>query len=404
LFALASTSSAQDKPSFCSGFSTPQDIVQCALERHPDVLRAQAQLSQGQMLESVAAQRPNPELDSKSTFGKSEGDPVANIELNLAHTFELGGKRGARIERAVADRDRISISLQRAREEVYFSTLLSLYRYRQLHDENRILDEALATFARILSHYKSRPNLGPEQQVSQRVFELAQADSQLKKSANQAELEVIRRRIGLAVGQNIALSAALLPPKKVDWPSFSSRPASTLAGSDVKAAQAELKLAETEVSLAQSQSWPDLKLGPSFNRQTQAGVSYNAFGFNLSVPLPLYQSNGAGRAYAERGVAAAEQSLRLVETQLNTEKETLLLQYDFFVKALKASVTLSEIEKKHQSIDALFSRGLIASSLVIESHRQIIEFTKTQNEQELQAVEALARIYRLEGKLLEEKL
>ena len=62
------------------------------------------------------------------------------------------------------------------------------------------------------------------------------------------------------------------------------------------------------------------------------------------------------------------------------------------------------MEKKHKNMESLFERGLIQSSLIIEAHRQMADFTESVNEQELRAVEALWSIYALEGRIPQEGL
>ena len=68
------------------------------------------------------------------------------------------------------------------------------------------------------------------------------------------------------------------------------------------------------------------------------------------------------------------------------------------------SAASQEINRKHKEIENLFDRGLISVSLLIEAHRQLIDFTKSKNDQELNAIEALARTYALDGRLFQEPL
>ena len=63
-----------------------------------------------------------------------------------------------------------------------------------------------------------------------------------------------------------------------------------------------------------------------------------------------------------------------------------------------------KLEKKHRKIESLFKRGIISTSLVIESHRQLIEFFNTRFEFENGATEALWNIYKLNGEIENKKL
>jgi cobalt-zinc-cadmium efflux system outer membrane protein len=389
----------------CSRLASPQDVIDCALSNHPEAQRARLSNQQAENLEDAASQRPNPEIAGKSVFGSSLGDDVINHELNLAHTVELGGKRGARMDKALAEKETVAASSQRSREEVLLETLHSLYRLRQIQAELHTLDEALETFGRIQRQFRSRPRRTPEQEVSLGVFDIAEGDYQLRRAALEVELATHTREIELATGREFEPSGNVLPPKRKSWPKLQDETApASFKGSAMNSVRAGLKLAEAELSVAQSLSWPNLKIGPSFESQTSGPFTFQTYGVNLSFELPIFQINGGGRAVARTGLDLAERSLTLRERELSNQRKILLQKYDFSVKAVQTSLTHSELEKKHRSTDALFARGIIPSSLVIEAHRQIVDFTKNQNEQELSALEALWKIYVLEGRAFEEKL
>jgi cobalt-zinc-cadmium efflux system outer membrane protein len=45
---------------------------------------------------------------------------------------------------------------------------------------------------------------------------------------------------------------------------------------------------------------------------------------------------------------------------------------------------------------------VVSSSLVIEAHRQLVDFTRQKHQSEMETVRSLWRIYALEGRLLAE--
>jgi cobalt-zinc-cadmium efflux system outer membrane protein len=372
------------------------------LQNHPDLVRGEALRKQADKFEPFARQRPNPELDSKGLYGEAiDGRNIFETESNLAHTFELGGKRSARIEKALAEKEEIDASYLKTKEDVYSSTLKILYRIRHVHAEMKTLEEALMTFSQIQRQYRSRPTLTPEQEVSLSVFQLAEGDYKFRKAALQTEENTLEKTIEISIGTPFPHKDSILPNKKEDWPQIKNVDL-PLKGAAIKFSEAELKHAKAELSLAKSNSWPDLKLGPSFETETEGGLTVYKYGLNLSIPLPLYQVNSAGRAYAWAGLLKSEHSLELRKKELSQERQILLTQYQKATKSLKESVNLSEAEKKHINVDRLFRRGVIPSSLVIEAHRQLVDFTKSQNEQELIALEALLKLKALSGTLFEE--
>lgn len=385
--------------------NSPQDVVDCALANHPDAQRAALTSQQAEEFESLASQRPNPELSGRSVFGKSLGDYILNHEMSLAHTLELGGKRGSRIDKALAEKDSVVASSLRSKEEALLETIRGLFRIRQLKDELHTLEEALETFSRIQKQFRSRLRRTPEQEVSLGVFDLAAGDYQLRKASLESELSNRIREIELSIGRDFQPSEKLLPLRKKNWPEMNDKiPVTLFNGSTMGLARAGLKLAEADLSVAQSLSWPNVKIGPTFESQTTGSLTNQAIGVNLSFELPLFQMNGGGRAVAQRGLDLAQRSLFLREQEVLNQRKALLTKYSNAVKALEASLSHHDLDKKHKNADVLFARGIIPSSLVIEAHRQLVDFTKNRNEQELSALESLWGLYILEGRAFGEKL
>lgn len=384
----------------CDSFTSPNDVLECALISHPDLVRGQGDLTRAEFLREQASQRPNPELNAKSVFGKNQDESVTNHEVNLAHTFELGGKRGARIDKAIAEKDQISSEFLKTKEEVYISVAKTLYRIRQVHAEIRTVDEALNTFEKIQKQFKARPRLAPEQEVSLSVFQLAEGDYRLRKTNLETEETSLERSLEVALGREFPHGQeSLLPQQNKNWPDLPAE-SRELKGSDLKIALSDLKNAQAEMEIAKGAAWPDLKLGPTIQSQTEGSNRYMMYGLNLTLPLPLFQMNGGGKSVAAAGLMRAEQSLELRKRELDQQRKILVNQYQKSSNALKGSASLADIERKHKGVERQFSRGVISSSLVIEAHRQMVDFTKSQHELELNALESLWRLKALDGSLL----
>ena len=86
---------------------------------------------------------------------------------------------------------------------------------------------------------------------------------------------------------------------------------------------------------------------------------------------------------------------------MNTEREIERSRYKAAVQTLSHLPSSSQVEKRSQKMRLLFGRGVVPSSIVVEAERQLLEFTRSKQEQELHALEALAKIYVTEGRLLE---
>lgn len=381
----------------CPNLETAEGIISCALARHPELAVSEAGLNQSVKLEQFARQIPNPEFDMKSTYGKSLGDKIVNVEMNLGFVLQLGGKRKARIQEAWAAQAEASGALLRTKEDVYISTLSSLIRLRQLSQEIEAMEHALSAFGHIQNLYRSYGQLSAEQQISLNIFQVAHGDYLAKKTSSILEQQRYVRNISYILGTTIELKPTMYPQPSSTWPKLMID--EDLNGSGIKLAEAELKRAQAELNSAKSESWPDLKIGPTIEQQTEGPFTFQSYGFNLSLPIPIFNINQGGRAHARAGVMRAEANLRSEKAKLIATKEVLIQQYNTVIDALRGMPEISTIESKHTKAEAFFKRGLLSTSLMVEYHRQIVDFIEDRNMLELSAVENLWRVYALEGKI-----
>lgn len=382
----------------CAPPQSAQVLLECAVGNDPTVRLAEARRAQATAEVGSTRQRPNPELETKGTWG----DGASQVELDLVHTLETGGKRGARIARARAGEESSSAELSAAKAETALKTVAALYRLRQLQGELSLIDEALKTFSSIGKQLRSRPRLAPEQEVSGSIFELAEADYALRRASLSAEQKGLLKGLETSTGIRLSTASLALPQPRQDWPEIPE--AGPIGDPAWLQAQAALKAAQAERGAAQAASWPDVRLGPSFQRQSGEGQTQRMIGLNLALPLPLYHRNAAGRERARRGEEVSALGAAATQTLVQAERESERAKYEEAVAALKATATRKEVHSKYERIEDFFQRGLISSSLVIEAHRQMLEFTRDRNEQELAAIRSLWRIRAIDGQFLGEKL
>ncbi len=380
---------------------TPRDILSCALKQHPEVLRAEGELRAASAMRGEARQIPNPEVSAESASFHEGDEPATKIEATYLHPFELGGKRAARIGEAAGRERTAQARLALAREQVASETLLKLTRVRQLRDEIRLVDEALATFKRIVSSYTSRPRRSGEQDISLSVFRMAQSDYEFRKSALLQERAELNAFFELAVQHPLSDIADIAPAARREWPVMETR---TLQSAQLQKGQAELAVAEAGLHRAQGQAWPDLMLGPRLESASGRGQSAQGYGAAMSLNLPLYQRNAGGKRAAQAGLDQAKLSLEQTTRELAAEQSKWQTIYTEAVRSYKEAPLLEEIEKHHSQSERLFERGLIQPALIIEAHRQMVDLAKSRHEQEQRALEALWQLYALEGRAMEERL
>ncbi len=198
------------------------------------------------------------------------------------------------------------------------------------------------------------------------------------------------------------MSDALFLPRRASWPELASKTNGDFKPASIRLIETSLHLAEAEKGVAKSEAWPDLKLGPDYEWSQGPSGSDKSLGVTLTLPLPFWNRNHGGIAVAEAEAAKARLSLNLAEKELAIERAGWLVKYENGVRSIKEGISSEEMRKRHQKLKRQYTSGLVTSSLVIEANRQILEFTKSKNEQELSTLEAFWNLKRLSGNLEEE--
>tara|TARA_B100001248_G_scaffold252134_1_gene227955 strand:+ start:8271 stop:9542 length:1272 start_codon:yes stop_codon:yes gene_type:complete len=384
----------------CGEIGNTKEFVVCALQNHPLIQESSYDLEIGKGLIKEARRIPNPEIELGVSQTDNIGQTSDTVDLALMMPIEIGGKRGSRINKALAKSELINSEVLKIQELVVLNSLLKIYRLRQVKVELGLIIESLSTFKKVKQQYKNRKSLGPEQAVSLDIFSLAEADYTMRHSALEAEKGELERELSLYIGKKIKPDKNILPKFKSEWPVLSDT--AKLAGSDILISRAKRKIAESELEIARSNAWPDLAIGPTYSVETENNDRITTVGVGLQMPLPVFNLNGGNKAVAYAEKRKAEVSQKTQEVNLANRRENLVEIYRSITNRLKKINPESLGEVKHKRIHRYLKRGVVEASLVIESHRQIVEFQEHTNEQELKAVSALWQVRALDGVLLDE--
>ncbi len=393
---LPLVSLAADAPSDCKA-SNYFELIKCAEKTSSEIGISEQQLKSAQELEGVSRQWINPELDAETV---SKGSKNSETTATLFFTLRLGGKRGALINEAQGEVERARANRDLGVSESRLGIMLGLYRLTHLKSEIHVEEESIQTFSKIINQYNKRPALSPEQDVSLSVFRMALADHQLGLNKLKSEEEKIYQMMVALTGIPKFIIAKSLPPRKQNWPTLETSIESE-PSPQVRAALAELKLARSRKEVAQGDSWPDLRVGPSVKTTEDSGIKATYVGFGLSMPIPIFTQNGSGRAYRAQRLIEAEMGLDQTRKKVTAQKAELINRYNQTVLAVKNSLSLSSINQKHDKIERQFFKGLVPSSLIIEAHRQIFDLEEKRNSAELEALEALGQVLILDNKFNE---
>lgn len=376
------------------------DVVACAMAESPMAKRARLATDQSKSLVDIAGQIPNPEIDIQSATGRKDGGDASSTDIGLLQPIEWGGRRSARISSAEAQGKILSAEQREVQADLVRETVRNLHRLRQVEIEKSLLKETVETLERIISQQSSRPALAPDQQVTLTVYRMALADAKIKQSEMFEEERKLEHYFHVSTGHSLAELKPVLPAAPTDWPEIPK-----IAGESSPAimkAMADRDFALARLSNEKSLVWPQLRLGPMAKLERNSVQNENLYGLRLMMDLPVFNQNGAGRAYANVAVAQSETLIQLTRDEESHERAEQTKVYASAVETLKNSPSVDSILKDFNRSQGAVRRGLIAGSLLIELHRQRSELIRSRNGRELRAIEALWLVHKFDGRIFTE--
>jgi len=388
----------------CAPIKSIQSLYDCIVKNHPEIKSAELSIEAARSARDKITQFSNPEFSIKSIQGKNAGESEGSTELSASINFtDTLLKRRSLGKLGKADEKVLIVDAQESVFRAKSQALISLYRYRQVLDELDLVSEAIITFKKIENQYKARKVRGPEQSVTLNLVELAQGDYELRRNHLNAEKTEIETAFKGVFGETFNLKREWLPKLKKVWPVITE--VELLKQTfEVRKFEAEKEKAEAEKSIAIADSIPKIVAGPMIQRTTSGSNQFMSYGFTLTVDLPILTLNGGGRNLADKNLSKSEYTYEYALKKAGFEKKLLLQRYSSAVESLKKSITIESLKQKHDQIDSLFRQGLTAGPTVIEAHRQIAEFSKSQHEHEIEAVHALMYLNTLSNKEIDEVL
>lgn len=399
LFATMSFAQAEERP--CDQIKTYHDFYHCSVQKHPAYNAAKLKVQEADALFEKSAQLKNPELEVKSLGGENAGEQVGSTEISLSVPLSQIWVKGAERDVGRAEQRLAEVESKESLMKVKKEVLKDIYRLRQVEEEIHLVMEAIDSFEKIEKQFKGRRARGPEQEITLNLVELAVGDYELKKNHLTTEKAEILSRIKAIWGPKEEIKKELLPPLKDKWPSVDGE-TNVGASFEVQRLVAESERADAEHRVANRESLPELNVGPVAERTTEGPNQYWSYGISVSMSLPLFSLNGGSRKLAEAKSAQARFMSEYAQKKSQLEKDILIHKYKTAVESLKKAASRGELTKKHSKIDSLFRQGLAAGGLVIEAHRQITEFTESQHEHEMLALDSYIELMALSGKDIEE--
>ncbi|MCR6478411.1 TolC family protein [Variovorax sp. ZS18.2.2] len=289
--------------------------IQIALDGNPEIAssRREVEAMEGARVQAGVFQNPTLSVEVEDVRRDTRTTTVL-----LSQPFELGGKRGARIEAAERAIDVARVQLETKYADIranvtaaFFATLISQDRVR--------LAQASLELARTGSETAGkRVTAGKVSPVEETKAKVAEANVRLELVQARGELQTNLYQLRALTGPTAVFDAvdgnALQIPKPQTQETIEDR---ITNAPSMRQARLEVKRYGALSELEKAKRIPDITLNAGTMRSREVGRSQAVVG--ISVPLPIFDTNRGNITEALRRQDKAEEDARALELRLRAD-------------------------------------------------------------------------------------
>jgi outer membrane protein, heavy metal efflux system len=273
---------------------TMQQVVDMAKTKNPNLLAAQQNLLSVKAQEIQAGLRLNPVLTGLGTdISNSASNPASpyNYSVQLSRLFERGQKRRWRLDsaRSTTDQTRDQYALQE--QQTILSVKQAFTAMLLAKAALKLAQDNLKDFRHELDINKTRYDAGDIGKLDYERLDLQLAQFETDETAAQLNLKQSSYQLQTLIGyervsDNFDIAGDILPPSltltmsDLEQRALAARP-------DYKAAHDAVRVADANVKLAYANGTTDPTLEGEYDRVG----TYNSAGFNISIPLRIFDRN-----------------------------------------------------------------------------------------------------------------
>ncbi|BDG08913.1 TolC family protein [Anaeromyxobacter paludicola] len=337
-----------------------------------------------------AGLRPNPELSLSlgniplraNTTPAGNGSGLGRNAVygaGLSQTFELGGKRGKRVDAAegalAESRSARSDALRLARFELEkaFWAAVSAAEHRKLAEEVRARHAETIRISR--ARFEADDIAASD--LDRVVLEGARQENDLAdaRAAEHAAVAELLRLVGAGAPAWVTVKGTLPAPRlAVDAAALVARAGRERP--DLAEARARVESARAGVALAEAQAVPDLTAGLSYahSQAVAAGDNPDTLAATLSLPLPLFHRNQGEVAKARVALAGAERALAALSARAGREVQQAVARHEAAVEKVTRyeGGALERAERSLRAAEKSWREGATSLLTFLEAERTFI--------------------------------
>ena len=324
---------AQGNSSQTKRLLTLEDAVQIFMQQNLQLVAARYDIDTAEAEKLTARLRPNPEIQiSSSDLPTNFSGPLFHeqtYDYGITQTFELGGKRGKRIDAANANAElargqfaQVVWQLTNDLKRKYYTVLLNESLLNLAKENQKTFDETLKDTSELVRGGEIAGLDLKRLEVEKLKFDTDIANSE-------RDYEVALRDLRFTLGgdyraMDIAVTGSLdYQPYTFSFTDL--REKSLAARPDLKAAQLSERAANASIRLQNAQKIPDLNLGAGIEQVPEGA---NSFFFGVGIAIPIHDRNQGERAKALIEKQKAQNQQQLLTNQVLSDVDKALVAFD----------------------------------------------------------------------------
>ncbi|UVL55301.1 TolC family protein [Pseudomonas sp. B21-035] len=377
---------------------TLESALQTARDNNPELAAARWGIDIAEGERRQAGVLPNPQL-SWEVEDTRKGSQTTTV--GVSQLFELGGKRGARLDVAGRDAELAALELERQRNVLRAEVIAAFQAAAQAQEGLQLAEQSLRLSERALQVVQGRVRAGSASPVEATRAQVQLSEVRLEQGRAEQALTVAYQQLAAATG------AARVQFSRVDGGLQANNdiPSRTLLldrleqTADLRLARLQIDQREAALGLARSQRIPDLTVSVGSQYSETDRERINVVG--LSVPIPLFDRNQGNVLAAARRADQARDQRNGAELRLRSEVVQALAQWSTAASEVQ-TFDRSILPSAQQALDAAtrgFERGKFAFLDVLDAQRTLVAARLQYLQAQAQSSEARVRLERIFGDL-----
>ncbi|TXF98434.1 TolC family protein [Massilia arenae] len=377
---------------------TLAEAIARARNQAPQLQGADAALRAADANVGLSSLRPNPTLSVEAEnvlgSGRYAGFGGGEKTFSLSMPLELGGKRGARVRVAEAERGAARIGRQVAQADLTFQiteafvTLAASERYVEIAKASHALAERAHHAAR------ERVRVGKASPIEEQRADVLRINAEVRLDKAIRATRLASATIARLTGSTTPVAITSTWFERTDAAVVGQPAVSSLA---LAAAEAELTAANARVDAARRDRIPDVTLTAGMRRYGES--SEKAAVLALSVPLPLFNPGTAAiaRSRAEYDRASAARRAVALEFEQSTAQAEADVADALAAARAATGPAFAAAEEAARIARIGYAEGKFPQLELIEAERSLAA-TRESSVDALAALHtARARLARLQG-------